>query len=248
MRVFILACLILTASCDPEVGQRVIGGNNVNIASYPWQLSQRINDGHSCGASLISGVKAVCAAHCGGGAITSFSVLAGTSDRTVTACGTCALRPLTAFTRHPNYSGFGGYPNDIAALHWATSIPTNANINYIPMPASNAPTFAGVNCFITGWGRTNIGTSGTLPITLQGGAMTVQTNTACSNTWGSNINDGHICVTSISVAACTGDSGGPLVCQGQLAGATSWGVNDCSPTFPSVFTRISFFRTWIDSN
>lgn len=49
-----------------------------------------------------------------------------------------------------------------------------------------------------------------------------------------------------------GDSGGPLVCGGQLAGATSWGVSGCHSngrvTHPSVYTRVSFFYSWIRSN
>jgi secreted trypsin-like serine protease len=76
--------------------------------------------------------------------------------------------------------------------------------------------------------------------------MTVMTNTACASAWSSNqINDGHICLTSSSASACSGDSGGPLVCSGKLAGATSWGASSCSPSYPSVYTRISYFRTWI---
>jgi len=248
MRVFILACLILTASCDPEVVKRVVGGSNVSIANYPYQISQRVNNSHSCGACLISGTKAVSAAHCGGGALASYSILTGTSDRTVTNCATCALRSLTAFTRHPNYSAGGGYPNDIATQRWSANIPTNANTNYIAMATANDVNFAGVACVITGWGRTNIGTSGALPTILQGATMTALTNAACSNSWGNSINNGHICVSAGSSSACSGDSGGPLLCSGRLAGATSWGQSNCSPTTPSVYSRISFFRGWIDAN
>jgi len=248
MRVFIFAFLFVTASCDPQVGQNVVGGGNANIATYPWQISQRVNNGHSCGASLISGVKAVSAAHCGGGALASYSILTGTSDRTVTNCGTCALRSLTAFTRHPNYSSAGGYPNDIAVQRWSANIPTNGNTGYIAMATTNDSNFAGLNCVITGWGRTNVGVSGSLPTILQAGTMTVMTNAACTNVWGNSINSGHICVTSTTVSSCNGDSGGPLVCSGRLAGATSWGNNTCNPNQPSIYSRISSFRAWIDAN
>jgi len=248
MRFFILACLILTASCDPEVGQRVVGGSNVNIANYNHQISQRVNNSHSCGASLVSGVKAASAAHCGGGALGSYSILTGTSDRTVTGCATCALRSLTAFTRHPNYSSGGGYPNDIAVIRWSANIPTNANTGYIAMATTGESNFAGLSCVITGWGRTNVGTSGGLPNILQGGTMTVQTNAACSSSWGNNVNNGHICVISNTISACSGDSGGPLVCSGRLAGATSWGLATCAPGTPTVYSRISFFRAWLDAN
>lgn len=246
MRVIILLCLAATALCE-SIDSRVVGGSNANIASHSHQMSLRVSNSHSCGSSLISGVKAVTAAHCGGGALGTYSVLTGTSDRTVTNCGTCALRSLTSFFRHTGYSSGGGYPNDIAVLRFS-NIPTNANTGYIALATANDVNFAGSSCVITGWGRTNIGTSGGLPVTLQAGTMTVMTNAACANVWGNSIIASHICVTSATVSSCNGDSGGPLVCSGRLAGATSWGNATCNPNQPSIYTRISSFRNWIDSN
>jgi secreted trypsin-like serine protease len=141
----------------------------------------------------------------------------------------------------------GGYPNDIATLRF-TNIPTNGNTNYVTMATSNDSNFAGVNGVITGWGRTNIGVSGSLPIILQAGTMTVMTNAACTSAWGNSINNGHICVTSPTVSSCNGDSGGPLMCSGRLAGITSWGNSTCNPNQPSIYSRVSFFRAWIDAN
>ncbi len=50
-----------------------------------------------------------------------------------------------------------------------------------------------------------------------------------------------------------GDSGGPLFCHvpstsdsdWTLIGVTSWGSEDCDITYPSVNTRISYYRQWI---
>jgi secreted trypsin-like serine protease len=246
MRVLLLLCLAVPALCD-EIGSSVVGGSNANIANYPHQLSMRASNSHSCGASLVSGTKAVCAAHCGGGAISSYSVLAGTTDRTVTTCATCALRSLTSFVRHGSFvnNGNQGYPNDIAVLHFS-NIPTNANTGYTAM-ASGSADYAGQSCIITGWGRTS--STSALPVTLQQGTMTVLTNANCAGQWSAaQINSGHICVQASSVSACSGDSGGPLRCGSTLVGATSWGQAQCNPSFPSVYSRVSFFRSWIDSN
>jgi len=248
MRVLLLLCFALPALCVDDISSRIIGGGNANIANHPWNLSMRVNNGHSCGSCLVSGVKAVTAAHCGGGALGSYSILAGTSDRTVTGCATCALRSLTAFTRHPNYSANGGYPNDVAIHRWSANIPTNANTGYIALATTNDSNFAGTTCSITGWGRTNIGTSGGLPTILQAANIPVITNAACSNVWGNSIIASHICVSSANVSSCNGDSGGPLVCSGRLAGVTSWGNATCNPNQPSIYTRISSHRAWIDAN
>jgi len=242
-----LLCLAVAAFAE-NVDQRVVGGSNANIANYPHQMSLRVSNSHSCGASLISGTKGVTAAHCGGGAIGTYSVLTGTTDRTSTTCGTCALRSLTSFVRHANFvnNGNQGYPNDIATIRFA-NIPTNANTGYVSMAAANAGNYAGNTCTITGWGRT-CGTCG-LPNVLQQGSVTIMTNAACTSSWSSaQVNNGHICITSPTVTACNGDSGGPLVCGGVLVGATSWGATGCPAGRAAVYSRISFFRNWIDSN
>jgi len=246
MRILLLLCLALPALGE-NIDSRIIGGSNANIANHGWNMSLRVNNGHSCGSCLIAGGKAVTAAHCGGGAIGSYSVLTGSSDRTITNCGTCALRSLTSFVRHPNYSAGGAYPNDVATIRFA-NIPTNANTAYIAMATTGDSNFAGVTCSITGWGRTNIGTSGSLPTILQAANIPCITNAACSNVWGNSIIASHICVSSASQSSCNGDSGGPLVCQSRLAGVTSWGNATCNPNQPSIYTRISSHRAWIDAN
>jgi len=247
MRVILLLCCAVSAVFSESVDKFVVGGSNANIANYNWQVSLRVSNSHSCGASLISGTKAVCAAHCGGGAIGTYSTLTGSSDRTVTTCATCAVRSLTQFNRHAGYTSGGGYPNDIATLYFA-NIPTNANTGFATMAAANAGDYSGQTGTITGWGRTNIGTSGTLPTILQQGTMTVMTNAACTGVWGNSINAGHICVTSPTVSSCNGDSGGPLTIGRTLIGATSWGNANCNPNQPSIYSRVSYFNGWINSN
>ena len=51
--------------------------------------------------------------------------------------------------------------------------------------------------------------------------------------------------------ACNGDSGGPLVHwagkQPYLVGITSFGVSGCRVKAPTVFTRVSAVRRWINT-
>jgi secreted trypsin-like serine protease len=243
MKFLILLALALPAVMGRQISQFVVGGSTGNIANHPHQLSMRYSSSHSCGASLISTTRAVCAAHCGGSAVSYYSILGGTTDRTITSCSTCVLRNLISFIRHPNYNeNASGYPYDISVLTFS-AVTTNSNLRAISMATSASGDFSGVSCVITGWGKTS--STSSLPINLQQGSMTVMTNSACAGTWGSSINSGHICVTAPTVSACNGDSGGPLVCSGVLAGATSWGVSDCSPSYPSVYSRISTFYSWI---
>lgn len=59
-----------------------------------------------------------------------------------------------------------------------------------------------------------------------------------------------ICAGNIELGGqnvCSGDFGGPLTINGVLIGVTSWGFGCGRPGYPSVWTRIPYFRNWIDS-
>jgi trypsin len=244
MRVLLLLCLALPAWCD-EINQNVVNGANTNIANHRHQLSLRVSGSHSCGASLISTTRAVTAAHCVGSAVSVYTILGGTSDRTVTNCATCVLFSPSSIVKHPNYSenGATGYPNDVAVLRF-TARSTNANFNTIAMSQSSDGNYGGSAAVFTGWGRT-CGSCG-LPNILQQASTTVMTQAACTNVWGSaRINAGHICIYNGNTGACNGDSGGPLVVGGKLAGVTSWVASGCLVSSPSVYTRVSYFYSWI---
>jgi secreted trypsin-like serine protease len=243
MRILLLLCLALPAF-GAGVDQHIVGGSAADISSFPHQLSMRVTGSHSCGASLIGTTRAVTAAHCSGSAVGVYTLLGGTTDRTDTNCATCVLRDLNLIRIHPNYDDNGnGYPNDVAVLGFAV-VSTNANFQIIALAQPSDGSFAGSSCTITGWGKTS--SSSGLPVLLQQASVTVMTNSACAGEWGSlSINDGHICITDSNSGACNGDSGGPLECSNRLAGATSWGHVTCSPAYPSVYTRISYFYSWI---
>jgi secreted trypsin-like serine protease len=245
MQLLFLLCLAFPAAWGRQISSFVVGGYDTTIGQWPHQLSLRVTGSHSCGASLISSTRAVCAAHCAGSALAAYSILGGSTDRTVTNCATCELWNPSAFDRHPDFVNNGnlGFPNDVSVLSFS-AVQTNANLQPISVATAAAGDFAGDRCTITGWGKTSA-VSG-LPAILQAADMTVMTNTACALQWSSTqINNGHICVTAPSSGACNGDSGGPLVCGNLLAGATSWGVSSCSPSYPSVYTRLSYFYSWI---
>ncbi|XP_068083150.1 trypsin-like isoform X2 [Anabrus simplex] len=45
---------------------------------------------------------------------------------------------------------------------------------------------------------------------------------------------------------CEGDSGGPLISDGMVVGITSFGGENCIPVaYPSVYTKVAYFRDWI---
>ncbi|XP_071114885.1 chymotrypsin-like serine proteinase [Haliotis cracherodii] len=162
--------------------------------------------------------------------------------------GTEQYSSVTSYTNHPNYNGnAAGYPNDIAVLRLTSSMDTSSSAVGTVSLASGSYDYAGQTCTISGWGRLSGG--GSTPNNLQKVDMTVLTNNDCSSRWsgisGATINTGHICIFESGRSACSGDSGGPLVCGNTLTGITSWGISSCSGSYPSVYTRVSYFYSWV---
>lgn len=235
----------------------IVGGSEAADGVWPWQLSLQYMNSHSCGAALISGRSAVSAAHCVGNAVVSYTIIAGSNQRSCEHSGenaTCISRKPDSAVRHPDFinSGDSGYPNDVSVLTWITPIlPSSGKIQFVTMASTTDQ--VGLTCYITGWGR--LTATSALPENLQQAQIDVLTTEECQTLWSANqITDNQICVFDKETkarGACNGDSGGPLVCQPtltarwELAGVTSWGRTGCSTAYPSVYTRVSAYREWI---
>ena len=57
-------CFSLTECGKKPLGSRIVGGEDAQAHSWPWQLSLRIGSSHTCGASLLNQNWALTAAHC----------------------------------------------------------------------------------------------------------------------------------------------------------------------------------------
>jgi len=220
----------------------IIGGRPVSIQDHPHQISLQNSWGsHTCGGAIIGNNKVACAAHCTQGSSRGKRILAGTADRT----GGGQVHQVSYVRNHPQFCGScAGLPNDLSVITTSSSFSFNSAVRAISLGTSS---FTGQTCMITGWGRNNVN-SGSLPTQLLGANIVILENSDCNRRMGGSIGSGHICVHDYSgrEGACQGDSGGPLVCSGQLAGVTSWGYN-CNVRYPSIYTRLSHYRNWIQS-
>nr|BAL43181.1 serine proteinase [Enchytraeus japonensis] len=246
---FFVVCLLLPALV---AGGRIVGGGDADNGEWPWQLSLRNLGSHSCGASLIRPNWAVCAAHCVGSSPSAYTIIAGTNQRSCPG-NNCEERRANSATRHEDFQNIGllGFPNDISIIHWVDAIAeSSGSIQYVPL-ATTADQ-VGRNCYITGWGR--LYGNGPIPENLQEAHIDLLTTAECSTMWSPTpVTDSQVCVFDKATqarGACNGDSGGPLVCElssgsWELVGATSWGRSGCSTDYPSVYTRVSAFNSWI---
>lgn len=275
MRLLILLLAVAFCAARPEpahpalqeigFGSYVIGGTNAAPGEFGWQLSQDRLGGawsHSCGASLLSGMKALSAAHCvDGAAIGSIRVIAGLQDRNNHNGAQIAY--LDRYVTHQQYNqGQETFNNDIAVFHLSSAIGETSNVQYARLPADNGNQRTNEQAVISGWGRTDA--SNNLPNTLQKATITILSQIECnarmSGVSGALTGPGQICIfdTAQNAGSCNGDSGGPLNAyqnngggQAVVAGVTSWVIQSggaCLPSYPSVYTRTSNFLAWINGN
>jgi elastase-2 len=242
----------------------IIGGSDAVQGVWKWQLSQeRLGStwSHSCGASLLSTTKALSASHCvDGNAPSNLRIIAGVYDRSNLAGS--QISNCATYTMHERFQQDpASYSNDVSIINLATPIVLGGNVGLLTLPPDNSNQFVGTVCTITGWGRTSA--SNILPNILQQADITPITTSECATRMlpvsGTQVWDGHICLydTAQNKGSCNGDSGGPLNCPNGaggywVAGITSWGISsglgNCLQTYPSVYTRTSYYLSWINSN
>ncbi len=242
---------------EPILG-RIVGGQNANIADYPWQVAITTSTGSQfCGGSVINEYWIVTAAHCLGH-YSNIRIRAGVTDKRSTSGQD---RVVAQEIPHPQYHA-STHRNDIALLKLSSPLDlSGSNVKAIPIVtaehASEGIQDPGTLATITGWGATSEG--GSAANILQVAQVPVVSNADAMNTGAYNqgqITDDMICAGYLGqggIDACQGDSGGPFVVPAEdspigfrLAGATSWGIGCARPNYPGIYARVSHFQPWIE--
>ncbi len=133
------------------------------------------------------------------------------------------------------------------------------NIRKIDL-AKSSDHLEGQLCTVSGWGDS--GTEGNV-IVIRKAVLPIIDNKRCDKEWklfqkSTQIFERHICAGDLpDISACHRDSGGPLQCQVKghnlLVGIVSSGDGRCSnhnydlSQVPNVFTRVSYYYDWIES-
>ncbi|XP_017782890.1 PREDICTED: trypsin-7-like [Nicrophorus vespilloides] len=246
--VLISALVAAASAANPRIPQldgRIVGGEDVNIEDYPYQLSLLYYGSHICGASIISEKFAVTAAHCtDGSSAKDLSVRAGSS---IKGSGGVVVQVKTVY-QNPQYDAWN-IDYDITVLELAESLSLGSGINTIPLPKFLQPVPAGAEAVCSGWGALKEG--GSSPSQLQAVKVNIVDNEECQEAYGSNpVTDRMICaaVPGGGKDACQGDSGGPLVVNGELVGVVSWGMGCARPDYPGVYSSVPEMRDFITEN
>ncbi|XP_055695573.1 uncharacterized protein LOC129797227 [Lutzomyia longipalpis] len=249
MKLFlVLALVFASAAAFPkyyrDIDGFIVGGQNANIADFPYTLSMRRNGGHICGASVIAARWALTAAHCVPGAPASQMTFRGGSANRLSGG---VLFQADQVHMHPQYQVPSQLNNDVAVLRVTANF-AGTNIATVSLAGSGGDMAAGARALINGWGHTQW--QGSLATNLQWAEVGVVSRAACQSAYGNIITTSMLCASHPGRDACQGDSGGPLTTLAHLQhGVVSFGHQCAHPNFPGVYARVGVpvIRSWINS-
>ncbi|XP_067206828.1 transmembrane protease serine 9-like [Linepithema humile] len=238
----LIVCLALSVYGLPNA--RIIGGNNAPDGLYPYQVSLRYtkDNTHLCGGAIISKNYVITAAHC-------LIKLKRVSDVEVTVGSNRLDTPYTVYPVnvliiHPNFDNVL-FANDIGLIGMLNDIQFNQKVQPIALPTIDR-NYDDYFVVATGWGR--LGTKGPIPNYLQEITVKGLSQSKCHNYYNYIVVNTTICtLTMRGEGMCNGDSGGPLVADGVLIGLVSFGTKPCGSGFPDVFTKVFYYKTWINN-
>ena len=207
---FVSSSFYLTAQ------QKVVGGIDVDIKDYPWQVAVD----YGCRGSIIGDSWVLTAAHCVGSGVNY--IYAGNSAPYASGGESYSVSQVIV---HPNYGSGTSYSHDFALVkingQFNFSNPNIGKIDLItPAEVLAGSENPGVTTTITGWGSLSSG--GAMASTLQMVETPLVSNdVACGASTDSNGNSGDYSCSSLDESmVCTGDliNGGEDACQGDSGG------------------------------
>nr|XP_054763584.1 uncharacterized protein LOC129270209 [Lytechinus pictus] len=225
---------------------RIIGGSPTQLGDWPWMVSLRDRSNvHRCAAVIINSNTAITAAHC----IDKFeTAVVGDLKLSSTSVYHLGL-DIEGRAQHEDYNS-ETIENDIGIIKFKT--PLNFTNDYIrPICLENENRTVYKECYVTGWGHSEEG--GAVSDTLQEATVTLFNRSACQEFYHDRqLTQGMLCAGSLSgqTDACQGDTGGPLQCEDQegrfhLVGITSFGYGCGRPSYPGVYTKVSYYNRFI---
>ncbi|XP_075047130.1 trypsin-like [Mixophyes fleayi] len=241
MFVLLVAALLGPSVKAYSIG-RIIGGEECDPHSQPWQAALYYFDRYICGGVLIHESWILSAAHC---KAMNIQIRLGEHNRQVHE-DTEQLTYAEKIYCHPEYNNVTN-DNDIMLLKLASPAVINDHVILTPLPTELVED--GTNCTISGWGSTT-SPGETYPDVLQCLDISIVSASDCQQFYPNDpITDNMICAGILEGGkdSCQGDSGGPLVCSSTLQGITSWGNPICAePNKPGIYTKVINYLAWID--
>jgi secreted trypsin-like serine protease len=247
---------------NANLSPQIIGGEEAVPGAWPW-VAALVNsrytnafNGWFCGGALIHPDWVLTAAHC---TYTYSNLPLQPSDIDVvlgrhqlSASGGERIQ-VTQIIRHPEYES-ATFNFDLALLRLSqpSSYETLALI-----PADDTILGApGVMSTVIGWGDTRTNGAGSYSDVLRQLSVPIVSNETCNalSSYGGDITENMLCAgyPEGGKDACSGDSGGPMMVPQPgggwvQVGVVSWGYDCALPNYYGVYTRVSRFIDWINT-
>lgn len=234
---------------------RIIGGAVSNPIRFPYytQLTMYAKDGKTfyCGGTLIASDIVLTAAHC----LVSYPLYAVDAivNRTsVNPVGRQYARQGVQYTAHPFYDA-NKNTYDVAVVKLSSPV---TGVPVVKLNTNRGVPVANQLLTVIGFGVTS--QYGASPKNLMKASVRAFSFEDCNdfNSYsGYIVDNAMVCagITQGGVDSCYGDSGGPLLVQGSAArldvqvGIVSFGDGCGLPNKPGVYTRVSTYANWINT-
>ncbi|XP_037076352.1 anionic trypsin-1-like [Pollicipes pollicipes] len=239
----------------------VVQGTDAAPGRWPWMVLLGRDGRWMCGGALLSRRFVLTAAHCVPDDADGLAVRLGEHRLSTPLETEHHERRVARVLRHPDYAAS---QNDLALLELAAPVDFSDTVRPICLPPADAD-HQGRPARLAGWGLLQF--AGRSADVLQEARLRVADTAACeaayrglpsfSQAFPGGFGSTKLCASAADggrADACQGDSGGPLVYRGagtdgifQLVGIVSTGAGCGNPDFPGVYTRVSSYVGWINS-